>query len=134
MHYQLTEIQTAAQVVVTALATSNIVCFTAQMGAGKTTLISEVCKLLQVTDVPTSPTYSIINNYTTTNGATIHHLDLYRLVTLQEAIHTGVEEVIYSGNLCLIEWPQIIHSILPKNYLTVTISYINENTRTLTIE
>ncbi len=104
------------------------------MGAGKTTLITEICKQLAVQDVPSSPTYSIINEYTTTSQATIYHLDLYRIQSVEEAIQAGVEDVLYSGNLCLVEWPAIAATIMPANVLDVSITYVSDTVRQLQLQ
>ena len=100
------------------------------LGAGKTTLVQAIGKLLQINTNITSPTYSIINEYVG-KDFTVNHLDLYRLKTEQEAIDAGVEEVIYSEGLCFIEWPLIIKNILPETCLHFYIDIINNTTRSI---
>lgn len=134
MQYQLQHITQAALYIIDAIALHKIICFTASMGAGKTTLITEICKQLAVQDVPSSPTYSIINEYTTTSQATIYHLDLYRIQSVEEAIQAGVEDVLYSGNLCLVEWPAIAATIMPANVLDVSITYVSDTVRQLQLQ
>ena len=90
------------------------------MGAGKTTLIKAICGQLGVVDNVTSPTFSIINEYDSTNGP-LYHFDFYRVKTLEEALDAGVEDYFFSGNYCFIEWPEIIKPILPDNYLNLSI-------------
>lgn len=86
--------------------------FYGEIGAGKTTLIREICKALGVTGDSTSPTYSLVNEYRTVSGSTVYHFDFYRINTLVEAYDIGYEDYFYSGNLCLIEWPQNIAPLL----------------------
>lgn len=107
--------------------------FDASMGAGKTTFIHALCNVLQVTDTVSSPTFSIINQYKTKSGKIIYHLDLYRIKDEEEAIQAGVEDVLYSGELCLAEWPEKIKGILPSDAVYLFIEIINSATRRITI-
>lgn len=95
--------------------------FIGEMGAGKTTLIKQICKNLEVIDQVSSPTFSIVNEYVTKSEQTVYHFDFYRLADIEEAINIGAEDYFFSGHLCLIEWPQIIANLLPDEYLTVQI-------------
>lgn len=83
------------------------------MGVGKTRLIQGICKQLEVKDEVTSPTFSLINSYLTTNGDNVYHFDFYRLEKEHEAFDIGVEEYFFSGDICLIEWPEKVEFILP---------------------
>lgn len=112
---------------------SHCITFYGEMGAGKTTFISALCKQLGSTDEVSSPTFSIINNYKTNKGEDIFHFDLYRISSLEEAMAAGAEEYIYGNNYCFIEWPQIIENILPDNALTVEIKETENSQRTITI-
>ncbi|UAY52430.1 tRNA (adenosine(37)-N6)-threonylcarbamoyltransferase complex ATPase subunit type 1 TsaE [Ferruginibacter albus] len=103
--------------------------FHGEMGAGKTTFIHTLCEALKVIDVVSSPTFSIINEYNTIDGDIVYHLDLYRLKSNEEAINAGVEDCLYSGNTCLVEWPEKAPDLFPDNTLYITISVINESTR-----
>lgn len=100
--------------------------FNGQMGAGKTTFIKAMCAQLGCTESVTSPTYAIVNEYLGTSGP-IFHFDFYRLKNSDEAINIGYEEYIYSGNYCLMEWPQIIEDIIPFNVVKVLIE-VEEST------
>ena len=102
--------------------------FEGEMGAGKTTTIKAICNVLNVLDHVTSPTYSLVNEYKTTDGKTIYHFDFYRLRHEQEAEDFGVEEYFQSGNLCLMEWSEKIPHLLPKNCYCIQIHQDN-NTR-----
>lgn len=86
-------------------------CFYGRVGAGKTTFIQVLCRELGVREEVTSPTYSLVNTYTGSGGRTIYHLDLYRLRNLEEAWAMGLEEYLFSGNLCLVEWPELIEPL-----------------------
>lgn len=115
----LTEV--AAQIIESS-GTKRLICFEGEMGAGKTTLIKHICKVLGSDDVVTSPTFGIVNEYVGSEGL-IYHFDAYRLNDEEEAYDFGIEEYLDSGDWCLIEWPEKIENLLPsKNeILTVTI-------------
>ena len=93
----------------------------ANMGCGKTTFINALCKLLQVKEVSSSPTFSIINEYKSDIVGTIFHLDLYRLKDAEEAINAGVEDVLYSTNYCFVEWPEKALEIMPDDVCEINI-------------
>lgn len=111
----------AAKRFIEILKPGGIYAFNGEMGAGKTTFISEVCSQLGVTDDVSSPTFSLVNEYETADGQTIYHFDCYRLESEQEAFDIGAEEYFDSGNICFIEWPEKIESILPDNCIFVDI-------------
>lgn len=94
--------------------------FDAQMGAGKTTLIKEMCKILGSKDNFSSPTFSIINEYSYPEGK-IFHIDLYRIKDLNEALDMGIEEYLHSGHYCFIEWPQLLEEITDNRHINITI-------------
>ena len=103
------------------------------MGAGKTTFIKALCAEYGVTDNVASPTFAIINEYVTPEKHTIYHFDLYRLETLADLQNIGAEDYFYTGNLCLIEWPELANSLLPSDTLHVTISVMPDNTRQISM-
>ncbi|MBT6809311.1 MAG: tRNA (adenosine(37)-N6)-threonylcarbamoyltransferase complex ATPase subunit type 1 TsaE [Flavobacteriales bacterium] len=103
----------------------NIICFYGEMGVGKTTFIKEICKELEVIDNVSSPTFSIVNEYKTKNDKFVFHFDFYRLETEEEAFDMGYEEYFYNDNLCFVEWPEKIKSLLPNEILKVEM--IKEN-------
>jgi tRNA threonylcarbamoyladenosine biosynthesis protein TsaE len=99
-----------------------VVTFEGDLGAGKTTLIKALCKALGVEGMVSSPTFALVSEYEAINLGprnTIHHIDLYRLSGEEEAIRAGIEDHLYSGDLCLVEWPQKAPGILPENSLRV---------------
>ena len=104
----------------------NVICFYGDLGAGKTTLIKEICKHLGVLDVVSSPTFSIVNEYIWTNDKMIYHFDFFRIEMIDEVFDLGYEEYFYMDSLCLIEWPDRIQSLIPNEALRVNISKINE--------
>lgn len=99
------------------------------MGAGKTTLIKEVCRQLQVEDTVQSPTFSIVNEYRTREGQPVYHFDFYRINEVEEAVQIGAEDYFYSGEWCFVEWPSRVEAILPEEYLSVEIQVTSENTQ-----
>lgn len=112
---------------------ASIFAFNGDMGAGKTTFICELCRQLGVTDdIVGSPSFSIVNVYDSPRG-TINHFDLYRLESAEEALDIGIEDYLYSGDLCLIEWPDRIDSLLPADTCAVTITEIPTSSRRLTL-
>jgi tRNA threonylcarbamoyladenosine biosynthesis protein TsaE len=113
-----------------------VVAFHGQMGAGKTTFIHALCDEKKVKDVVGSPTFSIINEYEYDCEGTrklMFHIDLYRLKDEEEAIRTGVEDCLYSGNICLVEWPEKAPAIFPEDTVHLHIEVIDNNTRRLKI-
>ena len=103
-----------------------VILFEAPMGAGKTTIIKELCKRLGVTESITSPTFSIVNEYIGESGP-IYHFDFYRLKDEQEAYDLGYEEYFYSGNYCFVEWPQKINSLLPEDAFLIQIELVDQS-------
>lgn len=99
------------------------------MGAGKTTLSKAIGKALGIVDTVHSPTFSIVNEYLTETDDTVFHFDFYRLEAPEEALSIGVEDYLYSGNLCLIEWPQKIGGLLPEKFLKIEIEDLGDESR-----
>ena len=122
----VSELELAATSLLGLINDNNIICFYGSMGVGKTTFIKEICKKLGVEDVVSSPTFSIINEYLTENDESVYHFDFYRIEKEEEAFDIGYEEYFYQGNLCLIEWPEKISSIIPKNIVKVQITRSDE--------
>lgn len=110
-----------------------VVAFYAKMGVGKTTFIKELCKVLQVVDPINSPTFAIVNEYSTASNKTLYHFDFYRIENVMEAVDFGAEEYFYSGHNCLIEWPELIEDILPEDCLKVSIKLLDNDERELVI-
>jgi tRNA threonylcarbamoyladenosine biosynthesis protein TsaE len=123
-----------AKELITSFPDSRVFAFYGKMGSGKTTFIQEICKSLHSSDGVTSPTFAIINEYFTTSGNPIYHFDFYRLKDINEAYDLGYEDYLYSGNYCLIEWPEKIESLLPDKYVKVTISEEDKELRNILAE
>ena len=114
-----------------------VLAFHGPMGAGKTTFIHALCDARHIREAVASPTFSIINEYRTpdpVNPATIYHIDLYRLNNEDEAIQAGVEDCLYSGHLCLVEWPEKAPGIFPESTLHIYIEAVSPDTRKLIIK
>ncbi|WP_300107877.1 tRNA (adenosine(37)-N6)-threonylcarbamoyltransferase complex ATPase subunit type 1 TsaE [uncultured Alistipes sp.] len=122
------------EAIVEALGDRTVVVFRGEMGAGKTTLIREIVAQLGADDTVTSPTFAIINQYSTREGRCIYHFDFYRINRLEEAYDFGYEEYFYSGELCLVEWPEKIEELLPENIMTVRISIDDDEERTISFD
>jgi tRNA threonylcarbamoyladenosine biosynthesis protein TsaE len=98
-----------------------IFAFHGEMGAGKTTFIKSICGYLKVTDTVSSPTYAIVNEYFTEDSDRVFHFDLYRLKSWTEMLEIGYEDYFYSGNYCLLEWPEKIVNLLPEETVHISI-------------
>ena len=130
----LSDLPEAANAVIEALQGRSVVAFRGGMGAGKTTLIREIVARLGSGDTVTSPTFAIVNQYEGDGGQRICHFDFYRIDDIREAYDFGYEEYFYSGDLCLVEWPEKIEELLPPDVMTVSISVDSEDERTITID
>lgn len=125
----LDNIHVAAKEFIANMGTGKVFAFYGKMGAGKTTFIKAICEELGVNDVITSPTFAIVNEYTADNDTPIYHFDFYRIKKLEEVYDMGYEDYFYSGNLCLLEWPELIEDILPEDVTKVTITEQEDGTR-----
>lgn len=123
----------AAREFVVQIGTNRVFAFYGNMGAGKTTFIKAVCEQLGVKDAVTSPTFAIVNEYESDMGA-IYHFDFYRIKNLGEVMDLGFEDYAYSGNLCLMEWPELIEELLPENTVNVNISETPGGGRTVILD
>lgn len=108
--------------------------FYGEMGAGKTTFIKAVCEQLGVTDAVASPTFALVNEYVSADNMPIYHFDFYRIRCLDEAFDIGLEDYLDSGNLCFIEWPQLIEPLLPSDTVRVSVTEQDNGMRTVVIE
>lgn len=108
---------------------STIFAFYGSMGAGKTTFIKAICEELGVTDVINSPTFAIVNEYMDGNGEPIFHFDFYRIKREQEVLDIGYEDYVYSGNVCFMEWPELIEDLLPEDAVRIKIEEQADGTR-----
>ena len=131
LRFHLQEIEAAARSFWQQFPLRAVFAFHGDMGAGKTTFIHALCSVKGVTDTVGSPTFSIINEYRYEEGK-IYHIDLYRLKDEEEAIRAGVEDVLYSGDLCLVEWPDRAPGIFPPETVDLRLEVIDPDTRKIT--
>lgn len=126
----LADIDEAARTFINNMGDARVFAFYGSMGAGKTTFIKAICRCMGVEDVITSPTFSIVNEYSASER-TIYHFDFYRIKKLEEVYDMGYEEYFYSGNTCFLEWPELIEDILPDDAVRVKIECADDETRTV---
>lgn len=117
----LSHLQESAKLLLNHFSDERVFAFYGTMGAGKTTFIKAICHELGSNDYVTSPTFALINEYTTKSGSVIYHFDFYRIKKVEEAFDLGYEDYIFSGNYCFIEWPEMIEQLLPAGIVEVRI-------------
>lgn len=131
--FQLTTIDDAARQFVEAIGDRTVFAFFGGMGAGKTTFIKAVCQQMGVTeDMVSSPTFAIVNEYEGSRGS-IYHFDFYRIRQISEAVNMGFDDYLYSGNLCFIEWPELVEPLLPEDTVRVIIEEQPDGSRILSM-
>ncbi|WP_462267529.1 tRNA (adenosine(37)-N6)-threonylcarbamoyltransferase complex ATPase subunit type 1 TsaE [Mucilaginibacter sp.] len=123
----------AATTILGQAANQKVFLFYGEMGAGKTSLIKELCSQLGVLEQASSPTFSIVNEYQGRQGK-VYHFDFYRLKNQTEALDMGYEEYFYSGDYCFVEWPEKIPDLLPDHFLKISIAVDARQARHITIE
>ena len=130
----LNELQGTAKELIAQFPDERVFAFYGKMGAGKTTFIQSICRVLGSEDNVTSPTFALINEYNTKQLESIFHFDFYRIKELEEAFDLGYEDYIYSGSYCLIEWPEMIEPLLPENFVEVKIEVEDDEGRLITAQ
>ena len=110
-----------------------ILAFYGSMGAGKTTIIKAICHVLGSVDIASSPTFTLVNEYKTSGGDTLYHIDFYRIKRLEEVFDFGVEEYLTGDSYCFMEWPELVEEILPPERVNIRIDVDENEVRTLTI-
>lgn len=128
--FSLDEIENVARSVV-AENPNKVILFHGEMGAGKTTFIKQLAKELGVTEATSSPTFSLVNEYQTTTNHAVYHFDFYRLKNETEALDMGVDEYLYSGNWCFIEWAEQIPNLVPESHSVISIKELPDGRRAL---
>ena len=128
--FSINEIQEVAQKII-AENPYKVIIFNGQMGVGKTTLIKALAKTLGVKDATSSPTFSLVNEYQAVGGQYVYHFDVYRLKSEAEALDMGIDEYLYSGHWCFIEWAEKIPNLLPDNYSTIDLTTAPDGKRIL---
>ena len=132
--HSLEEYPAAAKWFTGFLQRGNIFAFYGKMGTGKTTFIKSLCEAMGVEDAINSPTFAIVNEYADACGETIYHFDFYRIKNLGEVMDLGFEDYAYSGNLCLMEWPELIEELLPEDTTNVHIAETENGMRIVSID
>jgi tRNA threonylcarbamoyladenosine biosynthesis protein TsaE len=101
---------------------SRIFAFYGSLGAGKTTIIKAICNLLGASDITSSPSFTLVNEYRTPEGKSLYHIDFYRIRNTEEVFDFGLEEYLYGGSYCFMEWPELIEELLPEGTVRVRIN------------
>ena len=133
INFSLTQIDEVAQEIL-ALNPKKIILFNGKMGVGKTTLIKALARQLGVKDATSSPTFSLINEYLTRSGNFLYHFDVYRLNNETEAYDVGIDEYLYSGNWCFIEWAEKIPNLIPNEHSIINIEELESGERNLILK
>ena len=128
--FSLSEIDSAAQKVL-AVNPEKVILFNGEMGVGKTTFIKSLCRVLGIDGVTSSPTFSLVNEYVSDSGNTVYHFDVYRLKHENEALDMGIEEYLYSGNYCFIEWAEKIPNLIPEKHSVISLTLKPDGRRML---
>ena len=134
LDFRLETIDSAARWFWSNVGNHTVFAFHGGMGAGKTTFIKQLCKLKGVTDVVTSPSFSLVNEYRLPDGGSIFHIDLYRLKDEEEVRQTGIEDVLYSDSYCFVEWPDKAPEIFPPDTLRIDLTIMPDLSRRIKLE
>lgn len=129
----LSDLERVAEEILSALGERRVVLLRGGMGAGKTTLVSRIAAKLGAEDTVTSPTFALVNEYEGREG-TIYHFDFYRINRVEEVFDLGYEEYFYSGELCFVEWPEMVEGLLPDDAMQVRITVGDDQKRIFEIE
>ena len=125
----LREVPQAARAVIETAGPSRVLTFEGEIGAGKTTLIKEICRQLGVIDEVSSPTFALVHEYQAGAGVPVYHADLYRLRSIEEALDIGISSYLDSGQWCLVEWPALIEPLLPADCCRIKLEFVDYSTR-----
>ena len=131
--FSIDELENVAQKII-AQNPNKVILFNGEMGVGKTTLIKKLCCLLGVEGATSSPTFSLVNEYQTITNQIVYHFDCYRLKSETEALDMGIDEYLYSGNWCFIEWSEKIETLLPEVHSVVNIKLQSDGKRLLVLK
>jgi len=128
----LNDLPKAAGIILNDIQNHKVVALFGKMGVGKTTLIKELCHQLGVSDLVSSPTFALVNEYLSGDDEPVFHFDFYRIESIEEVYDIGYEEYIYSDHYCFIEWPEMILELLPESYVYLSIEENEDGTRLIT--
>jgi tRNA threonylcarbamoyladenosine biosynthesis protein TsaE len=132
--HTIDDLPDVAQLFLSHFENQKVFAFIGEMGAGKTTFICSLLAEMGITEIEGSPTYSLVNVYTSPSYGKVFHFDVYRLNNQVEALDMGIEEMFFSGEYCFIEWPEKVDKLLPDNTVWVNIRSLEDNTRIITTE
>ena len=132
-NYSLENLAEIASLII-ATAKNKTILFYGEMGVGKTTLIKEICKQLEVEDTISSPTFSLVNEYKTSKNVSVYHFDFYRVTKQEEALDMGIEEYLYNNDWCLIEWPQNVENLLPLESVEIHLTTLENGQRNVQLK
>jgi tRNA threonylcarbamoyladenosine biosynthesis protein TsaE len=132
-NYSLENLSEVATELISAVKNKTLL-FYGQMGVGKTTLIKEICKQLEVLDTISSPTFSLVNEYQTAKNDKVFHFDFYRIEQEEEALDMGIEEYFDNNTWCLVEWPENIENLLPLESVQIHLSIVDNKERNIQIK
>jgi len=132
--FELSNIENAAKEFLKLTNDYTVFAFSGELGAGKTTFISVLCKQLKVAETVTSPTYSIIQEYKTIADKIIYHIDLYRIKSKEEAMEAGIEDCLNSEEICMVEWPQKAPEIFPDKTIFSNFEIVSPTKRKLVMQ
>jgi len=132
-NYSLENLAEIATLIIATVKNKTIL-FYGEMGVGKTTLIKEICKQLEVLDTISSPTFSLVNEYKTSKNISIYHFDFYRITNQEEALDMGIEEYLYNNDWCLIEWPQNVENLLPLESVEIHLTTLENGQRNVQLK
>jgi tRNA threonylcarbamoyladenosine biosynthesis protein TsaE len=124
-------LHSAARELINHTGVNKILAFYGAMGSGKTTIIKAICEILGATDIVTSPTFTLVNEYKTSTGESLFHFDFYRIKKTEEVFDFGIEEYFYSDSYCFMEWPELIEDILPSGTVRIRIEVTDDEQRIL---
>ena len=128
----LADLPQAAASLLPLLEQYRVVALHGDMGAGKTTLIKALCEAMGVAGTVNSPTFALVNEYRKPGGEPVYHFDFYRINKPEEVFDLGYEEYFFGGQLCLVEWPELVAPLLPAGALHLHISVRNDGAREIT--
>ncbi|MDD3356654.1 MAG: tRNA (adenosine(37)-N6)-threonylcarbamoyltransferase complex ATPase subunit type 1 TsaE [Dysgonamonadaceae bacterium] len=130
----LSDLNVVAQMFLNEMSDRKVFAFYGEMGVGKTTFIKAICEALGVKETITSPTFAIVNEYKNEDGKPIFHFDFYRIKNLEEVFDFGYEDYFYSENLCFIEWPELVETLLPDDVVKIQITVGDNEERLISIK
>ena len=124
-------LHSAARELINHTGDNKILAFYGAMGSGKTTIIKVICEILGATDIVTSPTFTLVNEYKTSTGESLFHFDFYRIKKTEEVFDFGIEEYFASDSYCFMEWPELVEDILPPGTVRIKIEVTDDEQRIL---